>query len=139
MRVALDSMIFIYLFEDDNRYRHVIQPLFQRIEEGKIEAYTSIVSPVEVLSDQKLLGNLNNLTIFSNFFIKTAHLMVKLVDWEVAAKASELRRQYRPLKTPDALQLATGLVEQVDTFITNDDRLTHLKLPIKITPLSKYK
>jgi len=44
------------------------------------------------------------------------------VDEIVAERAAEIRAQYQ-YRTPDAIQLATGLEHDATLFITNDKRL----------------
>lgn len=139
MTVALDTMIFIYLFESRPQYLSQIQSLFDRIEKGKLQAVTSLISPLEVFSAPKFEEATEKLTNYTRFFQKTPNLTMVPVDWEITLQAAELRRQYKSLKTPDAVQIATGIIEHADTFITNDDRLSRLKLPLKITLLSKFR
>lgn len=139
MKVSLDTMIFIYLFEAQPQYLSQTKLLFDRIEKGKLHAVTSFISPLEVFSSPKFEDEPEKLTKYTRFFQKAPHLIVVPVDWEITLQAAELRRQYKSLKTPDAVQIATGIVEHADTFITNDDRLTRLKFPLKITLLSNYR
>ena len=138
MIVALDTMIFIYLFELRSQYLPQIQLLFDRIERKELQAVTSFISPLEVFSSPAFEAVPDKLMLYTRFFQKTPNLTVVPFDWEVALQAAELRRKYKPLKTPDAVQIATAIVAQADMFITNDDRLTHLTLPLKIALLGTY-
>ena len=139
MRVALDTMIFIYMFEANPDYSSQLKLLFDRIEQGKFQAVTSFISPLEVFSSPAFEEATDRLVTYSHFFQKSPNLSLVPVNWEIALQAAQLRRKHRSLKTPDAIQVATGIVEMADTFITNDERLTRLKLPLKITPIGEYR
>jgi len=44
----------------------------------------------------------------------------------IAQKASEIRANYN-IKTPDAIQIATAIIQHCDTFFTNDKELKKVK------------
>jgi len=48
------------------------------------------------------------------------------VDNDIAMEAARLRASHK-LKIPDAIQLATGLINGADAFITNDDSFKKIK------------
>ena len=135
--VALDSMVFIYWFEQDERFILQVEPWFTKMETGKIEAITSIVSPIEVLSATKFQSDPEKLNVFTHFFSETENLTIYDVNWEIGQEAAKLRREHKSLHTPDAIQLATALVHKADIFVTNDIKLQNLSLPnLKILSLS---
>lgn len=135
--VFLDSMIFIYWFDQDERFFSQIKPWFTKIESGLIRSITSIISVTEVLSIQKLQELSSKFNVFKQFFLNTEGLTVFDINWEIGIEAARLRRTYSALKTPDSLQLATALVHQASIFITNDKQLTKLNIPnLKIISLS---
>lgn len=136
--LALDSMLFIYLFEKDPRFFSLVSPLFKKIESGKIKAVTSIITFLEVLSAPKLEEEPEKLNVFTQFFQKTPNLNIIKVDWEIANSAAQLRRQHEYLRTPDSLQIAAALSAGSQVLITNDQKLlkySTLRLPI--VPLTK--
>ncbi|MEX2415866.1 MAG: PIN domain-containing protein, partial [Paenibacillaceae bacterium] len=47
------------------------------------------------------------------------NLTFREMDFNIANKAAQCRAEYG-LKTPDAIQLATAILEEADVFITND-------------------
>ncbi|MDZ7808281.1 MAG: PIN domain-containing protein [Gracilimonas sp.] len=49
-------------------------------------------------------------------------LTMLMVSHEISETAAKLRAKYS-IRTPDAIQLATGIENDVDTFITNDEAL----------------
>lgn len=119
-RLALDSMIFIYLLEGNEKYFSLVETIFELLEEGKITAITSIITPLEVLSTPKLLGHPDQISLYARFFQQEKNLTVCQLDWAVMEIASSLRRNFN-LRTPDAIQLATAKINNATIFLTNDD------------------
>ena len=135
--VALDSMIFIYLFEGDKRYDKVITSLFEKIETGKIKAITSVVSLIEAFSAPKLVNQPEKLIAFKRFFYETPNLTVFDVNKEIAIEASRLRREKLSLRTPDSIQLATAIIGKAKYFLTNDNQVNKVvDLSVKVIILS---
>ena len=65
------------------------------------------------------------------------HLTLMEIDATIAYEASRIRAE-TPLRTPDALHLATALTQKVDWFVTNDKAFTRLKnFPIKVSLFSQ--
>lgn len=138
-RVALDSMVFIYVFERDRIFFRDAFSLIDSIEKGSIDGLTSLVSIIEALSSLKLEHASEARTEIIQFFDETAHLTVFPVDRREGETAAALRRQYPSLYTPDAIQLATALVHQADVFVTNDAQLLKLKHPpLPIRSLKRF-
>jgi predicted nucleic acid-binding protein len=125
-RCAFDSMIFIYLFEENPAYFSLVQTAFTLLEEGKIEVITSIITPIEVLSNQELDAFPEKLQLYSNFFSSLKGLYVQDLNWDLVQKAAFLRRSYN-LRTPDAIQLATAIIFKAKVFVTNDDSFRKIK------------
>ena len=118
-RVALDSCIFIYQWEDNTRYSHMTDSIFAWLERREWIAVTSTVTMTELLvhpyrnHDQKQVNELFGL--FSTY----PHLEWVAPSLEVAALAAQIRAQHQ-LRTPDALQAATAIYAHATAFITND-------------------
>lgn len=127
--IAVDSMIFIYLFEDDTRFIDEVHPILKNAERGKGSLITSIISVAETLSPAKYLVDEVTPKKIQQFFSETQGLTIYPVDWNIAVEAAILRQKHRFLKTPDAIQLATAIVHKADIFITNDAKLKTLSLP----------
>lgn len=120
--ILLDTNCFIYYFEDNPNYADKLEKIFIEIQDGKNEAFMSIISFMEILVKPKKYNNafLENRykLILSNY----PNLSIVDVDYKIADIASRLRANYN-IKTPDAIILATGISMNVDYFITNDIKL----------------
>lgn len=125
--ITLDSMIFIYLFEEDKRYIKKVKSLFKNIEQGSLRACTSMITPLEVLSARKLNKYPDKRLAFSRFFQKTPNLVVYNVDWDIMEKSADLRRSNPSLRTPDSIQIATAIISKSKLFITNDEKLINIR------------
>lgn len=138
-RIALDSMVFIYIFEQSTLYYPQAEEILTSVEKGTYEGVTSIISVTEALSVKKLHTNRMAQNEILRFFHEVPHLAVLPVAWEIAQSAAELRRMYSSLRTPDAIQLATAVEAKADVFITNDQKLLHLsKPPVPIVSMNRF-
>jgi len=125
--VALDTVIFIYHFEESKTYFKLTKEIFSRLDEDKdFSAITSILTLLEVsvkpIEDSRddLLKEYSDKLLYDN------KLTTLMIERDVAIKAAELRAKYR-LRTPDAIQIATSIIGKAGAFITNDIDLKKVK------------
>jgi predicted nucleic acid-binding protein len=120
-QVGLDTMIFIYAFEEHPAYLPVLKGFFHALEKGEMKAVTSTLTITECLVQPYRKKNFalsaQYLVLFRNF----PNLSIIPLTDDIAERAAFLRAQYN-LRTPDAVQLATALVSGCHAFLTNDDR-----------------
>lgn len=136
-RIALDTMCFIYQYEERPfSFWKITNKLFTLIETKKKKAFTSIVTLSEILSKKEVWRdpNLRDKTIRA--FSGIPFLTVCEVNEQVAILAPYYRVEYG-LKLPDALQMATAVLNQCDLFITNDDSFKKVK-EVKTLVLSDF-
>jgi predicted nucleic acid-binding protein len=57
------------------------------------------------------------------------HLQFRSVDFAIADNAAELCSNFK-LKTPDAIQLATAIVEKADVFVTGNKHFQNIDFPV---------
>lgn len=126
---AVDSMVFIYFFDQNKSYIDASERILKDAERGECTVVTSIISLTESLSPLKYRDDEGARSAIVNFFYLTPNIHILDVTREVALEAARLRREYASLRTPDAIQLATAIASGADTFITNDARLAKLSLP----------
>jgi predicted nucleic acid-binding protein len=131
-RIAFDAVSFIYFLERHPTHYRSAKELFERIEKGKIEAVASTLVLTELLvqafREDDLSRAQNVLRLLAHF----PHLKLIEVTASIAFEASQIRAK-SSLRTPDALHLATALMQKVDWFVTNDKAFTRLQnLPVKI-------
>lgn len=127
--IALDSMIFIYFFDQNKHFVDASELIIKLAERGKTTIVTSVISLLESLSSFKYQDDTEAQHAITNFFYLTPNVRVMNIDREIALEAARLRREHKSLRTPDAVQLATAIVHKADIFITNDVKLQKLSLP----------
>ena len=83
---------------------------------------------METLVRPKEIGDRDLRDDYYFALITFPNLTIRDVDAEVAERAAELRARSK-LRPPDALQVATCLVERGRAFVTNDERLRSIEEP----------
>ena len=132
--VGLDTMVFIYHFEENQIYSPLTFSIFDSLEKGNFNAVTSILTLLEILVKPKRENNSILTERYKILFETFPNLQMKTLDENIADIASSLRVNYN-INTPDAIQVATSLEVQADVFITNDSSLKKIT-EIKVLLLS---
>jgi len=120
--VGLDSAPLIYYIEESPQYIAVVQPFFDALDRSAFQAITSTVTLLEVLvhplrrRDQKLAEQ------YCDILTNSPGLRTIPVYEDIAQIAAQIRARY-PIRTPDAIQLATSIHQGASFFLTNDRRL----------------
>lgn len=117
--VAIDTACFIYFAEAHERYASLLRPLFAAADAGALQLVTSIVTLLEVLVVPYRAGA-NELAVrYELLLTRSRGINLVAAGAAEARLAAQLRAQYG-MRTPDALQLATGLEARCTAFVTND-------------------
>jgi predicted nucleic acid-binding protein len=135
-RVFWDTNIYIYFFEDYGIQGRTARDLRERMLKRGDQLITSTMTLGEILVKPLERQDLNLCKQYEEAI--TATSIVLPFDLKAAKKYSMLRLD-RNLKAPDAIQLASAAAGSVDLFITNDSRLSDLRVEgIQfIVPLSR--
>jgi len=120
--VALDTAVFIYFIEEHPKHLETVEPIFQAIASGRLEAITSTLTLLEVLVAPYRAGNIDLAQRYEAVLTRTRGLLMVELERPVLRLAAQLRARSR-VKTPDALQLAAGLARRCTAFVTGDRRL----------------
>jgi len=120
--IGLDTMVFIYHFENNQKYSSLTFSILESLEKGKFKAIISSLTLLEILVKPKRENNqfINERykLILQNF----PNLEIKSMDIEIAEIAASIRGKYN-INTPDSIQIATAINSKADIFITNDFQL----------------
>jgi predicted nucleic acid-binding protein len=134
--IALDTVTFIYHFEDNPVYAPLTQIVFDCIEAGTVQAVASTITAAEVLTGAKKAGGAQLVLQYRALFAGYPNLVVAPVDMLIAERASDLRCTCG-LKLPDAIAAATAIVHGAQILVTNDRGLTRVG-EIDIVLLADY-
>jgi predicted nucleic acid-binding protein len=122
--VTIDTSPWIALLAGEaDRAEHVLR-LLEQAERNEIRVFVSTVTITETVKGPAAADPLmtdEQETLFVEYMDNPFITLVS-VDPVVAARARDLRRQVRWLKTPDAMILATALVTGSSTLYTYDEK-----------------
>jgi predicted nucleic acid-binding protein len=124
-RIALDTSVFIYQMEANERYLALTDAVFAWVERAGHEAVTSTITMTELLVPSYRDNDEHRVDAFYGLLSTYPNLRWIAPDLEAADLAAKLRAQYR-MRTPDALQAATAIRENATGFITNDPGLVRI-------------
>ena len=116
--------MLIYYIEEHPIFLKKIEPLIDKIVQGKATGITSYVTLLELLVKPLREKRFDLVEQYKT--ILQAQLDMVAMDESVSIKAAQLRAKYG-LKTPDAIQLASVITKNGDVFVTNDERLGDVK------------
>lgn len=123
--VALDTSIFLYFIEEHPLYLPLVEPLFEAIDAGELEAVTSSLTLLEVLVIPFRFSNAALIERYETLLTKSQGLRLVDLDRDFLRAVAQVRASTRA-KTPDAIQLAAAMAAGCPVFLTNDDRIPGL-------------
>ena len=129
-RLGLDSAPILYFVEGNAEFHARCKPLFEAVDAGTVEAFTSTLTLPEVLMYPLRNNNTVLATSFRQLLLNTQRVTTAPPVTAVAEEAARLRAVYN-LRTADAIQIATSIHFGCDAFLTNDvklKRVTELRI-----------
>ncbi|GIW94689.1 MAG: motility twitching protein PilT [Pirellulaceae bacterium] len=120
--VCIDSMTVIYFLEENERYLSVVRDLFSMVDQGRLFAFSSYLTLLEVLVKPLKDGRSDVVDEYKAILCQARGFRLLPINGEIAEEGARIRAQYG-FRVPDALQLATALCHTADAFVTNDRRL----------------
>ena len=124
--ICIDTAPFIYFIEKDPKYLNIVRPIFAEIDAGNIEALTSTITLLEVLVLPFKTVNESLAEEYREILLHAEGLTTYEIVHEVSELAAKLRAKYT-IRTPDAIQMAVGILYGAYTFLTNDSGLKKVK------------
>ena len=124
--IGLDSMIFIYHFEESSGFCGKTIEIFESMERGKFKAISSVITLIEILTHPKKQKDFYLVKEYQELLANFPNLEIKDVDVKISDLASSLRAEYN-LTTPDAIVVATALLNKATGFITSDKIFSRIK------------
>lgn len=123
MIIAIDSNVFISALSPHELHSNNAQKLIREVNNGKHMAIASSIVYGEVFS----VSIANKPIDLNDFFSHVDNLTTIPANDSVCMRAGELRLEYgSKLKLPDAMHLATAILNKASLFITNDETLAKI-------------
>jgi predicted nucleic acid-binding protein len=135
-RVCIDTAPVIYFIEKHPKYLNVVKPVFTEIEAGNIDAITSTITLLEVLVQPLKTENETLAERYREILLYSKNLTTFEIVHEVTEVAAKLRAKYT-IRTPDAIQIAVGVLYGAVKFVTNDSLLKKVS-DIKVLVLDDF-
>ena len=139
--VGLDTAPLIYYIEQDATFLGLVEPFFEAFDRGDFTIVTSIVTLLEVLVGALRKGDVAVAARYRSILLGTPGLAVYDVDAVIAEEAARIRAGYRMrggsnknIKAPDAIQLATAVLQGATYFFTGEKDLPAVGGLVIVTP-----
>lgn len=120
--IALDTNVFIYALDDNPQFGEAARNVFTKIKQRAPQTCTSVLTIEEVFVGVYKYGFEDKIIPYLEFISGYGLITIIDVSRTIAMRAAKLRAEYK-LRTPDAIQIATGLAFGAKSFITADKRL----------------
>jgi predicted nucleic acid-binding protein len=120
--LGLDTAPVIYFIEAHSRHGPLVAEIVRRMQQGQLEAHTSVVTLAETMVQPLIHQNARLQDAYRTFLLRTTGIVTHAMRPATAERAATLRGRYR-LPLPDALQVAQALDAGCQAFLTNDLRL----------------
>jgi predicted nucleic acid-binding protein len=132
-RIYLDVNIWIYALEQHPTYAQTLTELFQQVDQRTLTIVTSELSLAEALVKPMRKQDMARQSTYRQFLSSRANLRVIPVQRAILIEAARLRAANSSLKLPDAIHVATAVILNCTTLLTNDQKFKSLSsLPIVI-------
>lgn len=116
---GVDTMVFIYHFQEHPRYVAATRAILSAWERGSHRGVTSVVTLAEVLVKPLRDGNKVAAEDYRRLLTTFPNLRLLDVSCDIAEAAARLRAAYG-LPMPDMIQAATAVTAGASGFISND-------------------
>jgi predicted nucleic acid-binding protein len=119
-RVLIDTSVWIHHFEQNSTFGEAAGYVIEQLEAGKFRGIASELTLLELIVKPLQLGRQDAADDYETLLSYFPNLELEPISRAVLLDAAALRARYR-LRTPDAIQLATGLKSGATLAITNDE------------------
>lgn len=118
-RLYLETAPLIYYVEENPAYVTKMDAIVDAVEQGSIDAVTSVITLAEVLTQPMKQGNVKLEQEYRDVLLSSAGFRLLPITASIAELAARLRARHN-LRTPDALHVAAAIDAGCQAFLTND-------------------
>jgi predicted nucleic acid-binding protein len=134
--VLIDTSVWIYHFEQPPQFGATAGRIIEDLEAGKFRGVASELTLLELTVRPLQLGRQDVADDYEVLLGYFPHFELEPISRDILVEAAVLRARHR-LRTPDAIQLATGLRAGATLAFTNDGAWRDLPF-IKVLILSDF-
>ena len=135
--IFIDTAPIIYYIEAHPQFGPLAKEIVSSFQSGKLIAFSSVITLVEVLPKPVETGNEKLVKTFSDFLKAGRNISLLDISSDIAELAGKLRGRYTSLRALDAIQIAVSINVKADAFITNDLKLKQIE-ESKVIVLKDY-
>jgi predicted nucleic acid-binding protein len=119
-RVLIDTSLWIYHFEGHPEFGGASSDLIAALERGQFRGVASELTLLELTVRPLSLGRQDAADDYETLLTYFPNLDLAPISRDILMRAAGLRARYR-IRTPDAIQVATGIELGATLALTNDD------------------
>lgn len=119
-RVLIDTAVWTYHFEQHPQFAAPAGRIIESLEAGTFIGIASELTLLELTVRPLQLGRQDVADEYELLLEHFPHLELRPISREILLAAASLRARLR-LRTPDAIQVATGMIAGATAAVTNDD------------------
>jgi predicted nucleic acid-binding protein len=124
--ILIDTNIIVYLTDDIQPYATLSRRLFEMIESGEVFAYFSIITIAEVMQGPMRKGLTKNALEIRDYLLNFPNTACQEITVAVIEKVGGVEQiDWARLRTADSLIIASGLVNNVDRIVSDDEHFHH--------------
>jgi predicted nucleic acid-binding protein len=116
--VYVDSAIFIYTLQSEQRYFTILNVFWEKFQAGKIQIVSSELALMEILVQPLKLSDSQRVKGYERFLTES-NIQLMPINRQILKEAAQLRSIKR-IKTPDAIHASTAIHYGCTIFFTND-------------------
>jgi predicted nucleic acid-binding protein len=124
-RILIDTSVWIYHFEQHPAFAAAAGLVIEKLEDGKFRGITSELTLLELTVRPLQLGRQDAADDYETLLTYFPNLQLEPVTRDILLAAAGLRARFR-LRTPDSIQLASGLHAGATLAVTNDEAWRNL-------------
>ncbi|HXV41900.1 MAG TPA: PIN domain-containing protein [Anaerolineae bacterium] len=135
--IGLDTSIFIYHFEANQKYLPLTRTILKFVESGQSQGVISTLVVMELTVHPWRINRGDIARQYEALLINFPNLKLVDVSREVARQAAQLRARYN-LRPADALQVGTAIMSSATVWVSNDKPLKRLEPAIEVIILEDF-
>jgi predicted nucleic acid-binding protein len=116
--IYVDSAIFIYTLQSEQKYFSILNVFWAKFQSRKIEIVTSELTLMEILVQPLKLSDSQRINGYERFLTESDIQLVP-ISRKILKEAAQLR-SIKSIKTPDAIHASTAIHHGCTMFFTND-------------------